>query len=138
MNTLIAAYYATELDNWREALHQHLENIDETNEWLTEVLRFDTVPMLAARVEHHLNELLLCTKKLEQLQDNIESLETKLFNHDTPIENERITPEIKNEQSDLRQNIFDAEKEFLEIKFACNRFLADTVNEQNKMKNGEN
>lgn len=132
MNTSIASYYVSELDNWKESINLHFEEMNEADEWLNEIIHYNTVPKLAAKVEHHLNQLMICRQMFDDLNDDILLLENKISIDDRPIAVTALSEDMVEQQKLLRNNIYKAEKQLLEVKYECNQFLADTMNAQKK------
>ena len=56
MTTSIADYYLYELYDWKGAADLYTEEIDESEEWLEILLKLDSVPPFAAKVEHYLDQ----------------------------------------------------------------------------------
>ena len=135
MPTSIAEYYINELNDWEDAISLHIEEIDQLEEWLKEVLRNNTVVNLAGKVEHYLNNLFLTKQNLGILKAKIRDGEDKLYKGEIPIGNEQITEEIKSQQNEFRKNLYGLERQYLDIKFECEDFLATTVTKQNKKQN---
>jgi hypothetical protein len=130
MNSTITSYYISELDKWKDAINLHFEEMNDADEWLNEVLHYNTVPKLAAKVEHHLNQIMLCRQLFDDLNDDILLIENKVSKDNVPLPAEEIVTGIMNQQNVLRENIYKAEKQLLEVKYECNQFLADTMNVQ--------
>ncbi|MBS1741905.1 MAG: hypothetical protein JST81_02615 [Bacteroidetes bacterium] len=136
MNATIATYYINELNNWEEAFDQHLSEIDEITGWLDEVVQSDTVPQLGLKVEHFIGQLKECGQHIESIMHDIETMERTLSNDQSPLDNDAITAELVKKQEALRSNTFTIEKEWLYLRFECSRFLSETVQAQNKLRNG--
>lgn len=132
MASSIAEYYTNELDNWKDAILLHLERISESEERLNEILRYNTIPNLAANVEHHLNLLFLSRQNLLSLDRRITSFQQKLISERAPVKDELVTEDVKKQQKELRTAMYKTEKEYLETKYANDDFIDQTVNRQNK------
>jgi hypothetical protein len=137
MTTSIAEYYLDELYDWRSAIDLYLEEIDDSEEWLQSILRFDSVPALAAKVEHHLNQLFLSKENLLKIKSSTQSSEQKFFKDQVPVGNDIVTEELKINHKKLREEMHKVEKEYLDIKYDCDEFLADAVEIQDRTKNGK-
>lgn len=131
MTNSIAEYYTSELDYWKETLDFNMEKIDEMHEWLEEVLRSNTVTDLAGKVEHHINQLFLCKQNLAKLHLKLNAFGKRIYNDQHPVSNDLITAEIKDHQQQLRTEMHQVEKEFMDVKYDCDSFLADTITAQN-------
>lgn len=136
MNASLSEYYINELDEWKSTINFHLEDIEELETWLRTILHANTVVKLTAMVEHFLNQLVLCKINFKGIKSNIEAFENNLFKGNAPSGNEIITEEIKTSQKQLRNSMYKTEKEYIDIKYHCDEFLADTVAIQNLKKKG--
>lgn len=134
MTTSIAEYYLNELHDWKSAIDLYLEEIDDAEEWLQSILHFDSVPALAAKVEHHLNQLLLSKENLLRIKSFIQSSEQKFYKDRLPVGNDLVTEDAKAAHKQLRTEKHKAEKEYLDAKYSCDEFLATAVEMQNKTK----
>ena len=137
MTTSIAEYYLNELNDWSNLINFHLEEIEESQERLNEILHLNSVPNLAAKVEHYLNQLFLARQTQVSLKNHIHSQEKKLHKENAPVTNDEVTEDLEKYQKELRTARHTAEKEYLDIKYASDEFIAQTVNQQNKKKTNE-
>ena len=134
MATSIAEFYINELDDWEDSIQLHLERISESEERLNEILRYNTIPNLAANVEHHINQLFLLRQNLADIDRQISFLQQKLYKEEAPVRDDLVTDEVKRQQNELRDNVYKVEKESLEVKHASDVFIASTIHEQNTNK----
>lgn len=130
MNTPIASYYVSELDSWKASIERHFEEMNEVDEWLNEVIHYNSVPKLAAKVEHHLNQVMICRQVFDDLNDDISMLEKKMSKDEKSNPAIASDAQLSEQQKLLRTTIYQAEKQLLEVKHACSQFLADTMNAQ--------
>lgn len=128
----IAEFYIWELASWKETISFYSDEIDETEKWLKEILQHNTVIHLAETVEHHLNVLDIAKQSFYNLLYEIISSEEKLLEGQQPAKNEAITDMIKQKQEELRQKMQTQEKEYLNARYLCDEFLAETITRQNK------
>lgn len=135
MTTSIAEYYLDELYDWETSIDRYVEEIDDAEEWLKDVLRFNTIPDLAAKVEKHINQLFMSKQNLLYLKTFVQSFEKTLYKESAPVSNENITEDKKEKQKQLRTDMHSVEKEFLEATYKCDDFLAYAVAIQNRKKN---
>ena len=134
MTTSIAEYYLNELYDWKSANDLYIEEVEESEEWLELLLKFDTVLAFAAKVEHHLNQLFLSKENLLQLRSGNQSDEKRLYKDQTPVFDEFITDEIKIQHKQLRLEVHRIEKEYLDTKYERDAFLADAIEIQNRIR----
>jgi hypothetical protein len=134
MTTSIAEYYLNELYDWKGAADLYIEEIDESEEWLEILLKLDSVPPFAAKVEHYLDQLFLSKEALFKLRSDIQSAERRLYKNQIPLFNEHITDNIKTQRKQLRVEVHRIEKEYLDIKYERDAFLADAIEIQNRIR----
>ena len=137
MTTSIAEYYLEELHDWRTTIDLYVEQINDAEESLKDIVRFNTIPHLAAKVEHFSNQLFISKQNLLYLKTFVQSFERKLYMERAPISNESITEDLKEKQNHLRKDMHSVEKEYLELKYTCDNFLAQAVAIQTKKKNNQ-
>ncbi|MGE5521560.1 MAG: hypothetical protein ACM3VS_16665 [Candidatus Dadabacteria bacterium] len=130
MTISIAEYYLEELEDWRNTIHVYLQEIELTQEWLQEILQQNSVIGIAAKVEHFANWAELSKIKLSELHDKIGSLEMQLYEKDIPLGNELISPGMNSEQKQLRFNMSTIEREYLDTKYNCSEFVAESLLKQ--------
>lgn len=135
MTTSIAEYYLDELYDWKTTIDLYVEGITDAEERLKDVLRFNTVPDLAAKVEKYISQLFMSKQNLLYLRTFVQSFEKKLFEEHTPVSDENITDDMKEKQNQLRKDMHSVEKEYLEVKYNTDDFLAYVVAMQNRKKN---
>jgi hypothetical protein len=61
------------------------------------------------------------------LRDQIQQQEAALKTNSTFIDDELINAEMERHQNELRRNMQQAEKEYVEKKHECNNFLSGTL-----------
>lgn len=137
MTNSIAEYYLDELHDWRTSINLYVEEIDDAEEWLKDVLRFNTIADLAAKVEKHINELFISKQNLLYLESFVKSFEKQLTIDKVPVRNEGINDDLKEKQKQLRKDMHTVEKEYLDVKYNCDDFLAYAVAIQNRKKNSQ-
>lgn len=135
MTNSIAGYYINELDGWKEILDFNMERIDELYEEVREMLSSNTIINLAKKVEYHLNQLHASKENLAKLHFKLNEYERKFYPEQRAITNDSITKEMKAYQQQLRREMHQLEKEYVDVKYDCDRFLADTITAQNSKPN---
>lgn len=121
-----------ELDEWKHAINFYLEELEELKKDVHEILEFNTVTDLAAKAEHHLNELDLSRLNFLHQQENIELMEAQLSKQQPSAENGTVSDDIKKQQKELRNNMHGLEKEYLDTRFTSRDFVVDTIDKQLK------
>lgn len=134
MTNSVAEYYLNELYDWKSAIELYLEEIEDSEEWLQSILRYDSVPALPAKVEHCLNQLFLSRNKFLKIRSAIQSAERKLYKEQMPVDNNILTKETRQAHKRLRGEMHETEKEYLDVKYDCNEFLENAVEIQGRIK----
>lgn len=126
----IAEYYLDEIYTWKDALIFHLEESEQLQDFLQEVLQLNSVPGLAMMAEHQLTAMFNIREVLQLLKAEGEGLQQVLQQQQHPISNQEITERMKQDQRNLRARMLATEKEFLDIRYKCNEFIAEAVSQQ--------
>ncbi|HEY1115168.1 MAG TPA: hypothetical protein VGE66_16470 [Chitinophagaceae bacterium] len=132
MTSSLASYYNNELEEWKDVLHFHAQEIEEFEVWLGEIIQGNTVPNLAAQAEHYFAQFAGQRHRFETLAGKVYGLQGQLLKDDEPVADELITPGIEASQNTLRDQMLEAEKGFLELKYHCHKFISDTLGKQKR------
>lgn len=127
MNTTIARYYVDELAHWIRQLQFYHREIDDLGTKLSEVIRRNTIPHIAEKVEAQQASLNEVAARFKQLHLLIEKQHTTLKGDNTLVDNTQIDEEINERQNELRQQMEQAEKFYLVVKYACFQFLSESL-----------
>ena len=127
MASSVAEYYINELNDWKDSINFHLDEMNEYEEWLSGIIRKDSIPKLAASIEHYLNELFMSKENFVQTREKISLTESQLLKGMVPLENQEVTDSMKSEQKDLRKKMWQIEKDYLDAKFIWDQFLSDSI-----------
>ena len=136
MTSSLSSYYNNELEEWKDVLNFHVQEIEEFEVWLGEVIQGNTVLNLAAQTEHYFSQLAGQRHRFETLAGQVYDLQGQLVKDDEPVDDELITPAIEASQNTLRDQMLEAEKGFLELKYHCHKFISNTLGRQRRGKDG--
>ena len=131
MTTNIAEYYLDELIKWNKLIGFYNQELDDFEIKLAEIIQRNTIPGIAAKVEAQQDKLNAISHKFYSLQDKILQQESTLKSDHEFISDTLINTEIEKQQSDLRQNMKQLEKEYIDIKYDCYNFLSGTLKKRN-------
>lgn len=137
MTSSLASYYNNELEEWKDVLNFHVQEIEEFEVWLGEVIQGNTVPNLAEQTEHYFSLFAGQRRRFEHLAGQVYELQDQLVKDNQPVADELITPSIEASQDTLRDQMLEAEKSFLELKYKCHKFISGTLGKQRRGKGGE-
>ncbi|HSQ44181.1 MAG TPA: hypothetical protein VLM16_04240 [Ginsengibacter sp.] len=130
MPATIAGYYLDELVDWTRLIGFYNREIIEFGNKLAEVIRRNTIPNIAEKVEAQQDMLNKIAASFNRLHKNIKEQHTELkVNHEL-IENRLVNAKTEKRQSDLRQKMKEAEKLYVEVKYGCYHFLSETLKKQ--------
>ncbi|MGZ8543649.1 MAG: hypothetical protein ACXWV0_00065 [Flavisolibacter sp.] len=124
MPATIAIYYSDELENWSHSIDFCNEEIAELTERLAEVIRRNSIPEFAGKVEGQQTALNKVTQLFHKLQLQIQEQETALKSNSTLAEDKLINDATVLNQDVLRRNLQAVEKEFIDVKYNCHYFLS--------------
>lgn len=130
METLVAEYYNEELADWTQITEYCIEEVLEFEQRLTDIIRRDSIPAIAASAEHFLQQFELLQQHFLALQHEVGLQETKLVQNNIPVGNKAVTPQVILDQSSLRKKMFQTEKAFLETKYGCYEFFSSLLHSQ--------
>lgn len=125
MSNSIAANFHDELKNWEQTLIQYSESIIALERKLYTIIEHDTIPNLAQDAEDLLNQLTLLRIDIGSLFQNIVEQETQLKKNNTPLENDALSQQAKNNQEMIRKKMNQTGKDFLDQEYECEQFLKD-------------
>ena len=127
MATTIAEYYSDELVDWNRMIAFYHHEMDEFEKKLAEVIQRNTIPNIAAKVEKEQHKLDKVSEKFQHLQLQIQLQQSSLKTDSTLIDDSLIKAGIEKQQNDLRRNMQQTEKEYIDTKYACSEFLSETL-----------
>lgn len=127
MATTISAYYQDELTGWAEAIDFYLEEIITLGFRLGEVIQRNSIPGIAGRVELEQEKLNKTAALFNSLHDQIQVQEEVLITDDHLVEDATIKPETDQQQTRLREQMRESEKEYIDAKYGCQEFLSATL-----------
>lgn len=130
MSSTIAKYYTDELDEWKRVITFYTHEMDELEVKLHEVIERNTIPEIGARVERHQQDLNMVSGKFYKVHTLIENQEQVLKKEQPFIDDKLISIEIEQQQSQIRLGMKETEKEYVDIKYGCYSFFADTIIKQ--------
>jgi hypothetical protein len=134
MTSSLASYYSNEIEEWKDVLNLHVQEIEEFEVWLGEVLQHNTVPDLATQTEHYFTAFAGQRRRFEVLAGEVYGLQDQLLVDDELVSDEHITPTLQSTIDTLRGKMLESEKSFLELKYSCHRFISETLGRQNRGK----
>ena len=130
MNTTIAGYYVDELAHWMRLIGFYNREITEFGHKLAEVIQRNTIPHIAEKVEAQQSSLDKVSEKFGTLYKIIEKQHAVLKTDHMLIDNSLIDEDTNERQNELRQQMEQAEKLYLEVKYGCYHFLSETLKKQ--------
>ncbi len=136
MPNIISDYYVDELVEWDGSLIFYSQEIFEIEKKLNDVINRDTIPNIAKLVEEKRNKLDDISDNFYKIQLKIQDLEQYLLPDDVAIDDSLLNEQKEQLQNDLRFKMHEIEREFIDIKYSCYHFLAQTMRKQNSAGRG--
>ncbi|MDP4284312.1 MAG: hypothetical protein Q8891_07810 [Bacteroidota bacterium] len=130
MSTTIAGYYLDELVDWIQLIGFYNREIIQFGNKLAEVIQRNTIPNIAEKVEAQQGRLNEVAVRFGRLHKHIEKQHSKLKVDHTLIDNKLINAETEKRQNELRQEMEQSEKIYVDVKYACYHFLSETLKKQ--------
>ncbi len=127
MPNTIAEYYTDELVEWNRLIVFYKREMDGFEHKLGEVIQRNTTPNIAAKVENEQDKLNAVSKKFKKLQVQIQQQEAALKTDSKLIDDTLINIETEKQQNQLRRNMQQTEKEYIDTKHECYNFLSGTL-----------
>ena len=124
MGTSIAEYFIDELVEWNRLIAFYNGEMGEFEHKLAEVIQRITIPNIALEVENEQDKLNAVAEKFNLLQVQIQRQEAALRTDGTFIDNAMINTETEKRQNELRRNMQQTEREYVDIKYGCYNFLS--------------
>lgn len=128
----ISHYYLDELEGWKDSIDFYFEETEELKDLLEEILQLDTVPNLAESVDYYLGQLSSVQDKLLSIKTAMRPLVKKLSSDPSLAHSQPLTEEQRKNQKETRSNMHRMEKEYVDIKYACQEFIAQVIDKQTK------
>lgn len=127
MPNTIAVYYTDELMEWKRLITFYNVEMAELENKLAEVIQRNTIPNIAAKVENHQDKLNAASEKFSWLEVQIQQQEAALKTNSTLIDDTLINTETEKRQNELRRNMQQVEKEYIDARYECHNFLSGTL-----------
>jgi hypothetical protein len=105
MATTIAEYYTDELAEWNRVIGFYNQETDEFEHKLAEVIHRNTIPHIAAKVDHEQDKLNRISRKFYRLLGQIQQQEAALKTNSAFIDDELLKAETEKQQNELRRNM---------------------------------
>jgi hypothetical protein len=125
MRNSISEFFITELEGWKESLAFYKQETERSSEWLKAIIQFNTVPGLARQVEHYLLDFEKASQQMADFGSRILSSQGRLLEHEDLDDSKKDTYLLNQKQ--LRAEMQEIEKKFLELKYESDAFVADAL-----------
>ena len=128
MPTEISKHYASQLQEWMDAIYFDLGLSTRLTDRLEEVIRRNTIVGIADKVEIHQSHLDEVERKLSILEEKINQQKAAIAPNGIEVDDAVIDQPIRQMQSQLGRKMKKVENEFIRVKFECNSFLSEVFN----------
>lgn len=120
----ISGYCFDELTDWDEMIRFLRDELAEFEKRLEDAIRRDSIPTLAAQAEELIERLELKKTELLRLETAIQAQDNRIMQDGELLEDAVLPKEVISSQDDLRAEMFTAEKDFIDLKYAVYDFLS--------------
>jgi hypothetical protein len=125
MAVTIAKHFADELNSWNQTIGFYSAEIIELTRMLGEVIERNSIPNIAARVELQQQKLNTVAGRFARLQLQFGRQETRLKTDNSFIDDSLVRTEMEDHQDLLRKDMAEAEKEYIDTRNDCQKFLSE-------------
>jgi flagellar biosynthesis chaperone FliJ len=130
MNKTVAGYYEDELAHWIRQIQFYNNEIAGLGTKLAQVIQRNSIPHIADKVEAQQTTLDKVLAQFKMLQVLIDRQHNRLKKDQALIDNRQIDENTNETQNQLRQQMEQAEKFYLEVKYGCYHFLSESLGRQ--------
>jgi hypothetical protein len=128
----IAGYFLSEMEGWQDSLEFHGTEILRSEELLKVIIQMNTIPDLSNRVDHFFVRLKAIHTEMTTLEEQIASGEEELMEDEEPVSNDAVSEAMSLRQKEFRDLMHILENRYLELKYECDGFVAETLVVQNR------
>ena len=123
----IAAHYTDELQGWLKHIDLYNGEMFQLEEKLSDIIRRNSIPEIADKVEDEQHKLDTVRDKFYRLQLLISHQEEMLRTDGSLIDDDKISSETDRQQNEIREHMLETEKEYIQVKFNCQEFIRDIL-----------
>lgn len=127
MPTNIAEYFSDELIDWTNAINFYTGEMEQVKDKLGEIIRRNSIVDIAEKVEEHQNLLDDVSNKFTRLQFDFKDQDEALRRNGNFVEDTLLDLKTEEQQNRLRNLMQETEKEYIDVKFICGKFILGTL-----------
>ncbi len=127
MDHNIAAYYTAELGEWNRMIEFYYREIETMEGKLLEVIQRNSIPRIALKAEAEITKLNKNTGLFNKLQKGIWQQQAALKKDGGLKEDSDLDSKTGSREDTLRSQMKEAEKAYIENKYASYDFLSATL-----------
>ncbi len=127
MPKTLAESFSEELENWNESIQFYSIEIESIDSKLYEVIRRNSIPGIAAKVNTYQVRLNNLSEKFDSILESIDDQEAEIKVDGHLVEDALLHYEVEKEQEELRKKMKGLEKSFIDVKFDCHSFLTGSL-----------
>jgi hypothetical protein len=131
MAATIAEHYTGELVDWSRLIAFYDQEATEFETKLAEVIQRNSIPNIAAKVEEQQDKLNVMMKKFNRIRIQIRKQGAALKTDSAFIDDKLIHAETEKKQNELRWDMQQTEKEYIDTRYACSEFLSERLKKKN-------
>ena len=129
MSNRVSEYYFNEIEGWKNSIDYYDRQIDQEIQWLEDIISLNTIPGLASSVQHFIKKFDEKRNAWKELKTAILEFGTTLYDeeNDEYLEDEFLEEDLVLRHRDQRDRMRRMEREYLDLKYAADQFIADTL-----------
>lgn len=124
MTGSFAEFLQEEMTEWEDSISQHEDEMRGLERKLQDRIDMNNVPRLAASCEFYLNQFQLMQNSYDQVIRQMTRQRNKMKELAEPLPKE-VESKLSVKQEAIRNRMQELEKNYVDIKYACVKFLAE-------------
>jgi hypothetical protein len=129
MSNRVSEYYFNEINGWMNSIEYYDRQIDQEIKWFEDIIALNTIPGLASSVHHFVKKFEEKRKAWQELKVVCAEFRERLYDEESEeyLEDELLDEELVLSHRDHRDRMKRMEREYLDLKYAGDEFIADTL-----------
>ncbi|SMO66017.1 hypothetical protein [Solitalea koreensis] len=122
MKNSTVEYYNEELFDWNNMLKSYQGEAESLEGKLFSIIQRNSIPKLAADAEGLMGKIVEVRAEFDYLTQEINQ---QLTNLQKDKMQGQLTTELIDQQNEIRNKVFEVEKEYIDLKHTSNKFLSE-------------
>lgn len=129
MSNRVSEYYFNEIDGWKSSIDYYVNQIDQEIKWMEDIVGLNTIPRLASSVNHFIQKFQEKRDAWKRYKSLCGECAAVICDEDSGecIDDDLLTEDIVMKQREMRDMMKNMERDYLDLKYAGDEFVADTL-----------